>query len=216
LCHQKGGVGKSTLSIALALVLDADILDLDSQRSCILFQKIRKHKHPGRRLPNFYTIENAEELEGIFKPFTGRPDKILLIDSGGYDSDLTRVALINTVLSGGILITPLGASQIELFGLQKFKRILEEASGHIGKTVKTNVLINNADPRSKAAIIKLREFIAQNSKHFSLLDTVIHSRMDFKKAYAEGLSVIELNSKSKAAQEMQGLAGELNVMISKL
>ena len=100
--------------------------------------------------------------------------------------------------------------------MQKFKRILEEASGHIGKTVKTNVLINNADPRSKAAIIKLREFIAQNSKHFSLLDTVIHSRMDFKKAYAEGLSVIELNSKSKASQEMQGLVGELNVMISSL
>ena len=39
LAHQKGGVGKSTLATNLAAALGADILDLDLQRSCQLWNR---------------------------------------------------------------------------------------------------------------------------------------------------------------------------------
>ena len=42
-------------------------------------------------------------------------DNLLIIDSGGYDSQINRMALVEA----DILITPVGISQIELFGLTK-------------------------------------------------------------------------------------------------
>ena len=199
--HQKGGVGKSTIAINLAVSLKADILDLDNQHSCMLFNKIRKAS--GLDPLNCISCDEESEIDSILKQY--RNSKTLIIDSGGFDSKNNRLALIKSDL----IITPVSPSQIELFGLQKFERILKEASDTLKTSIKTNVVINNADARSKGTTQGVQEFIEENPTYLNLFKTVVHSRADFKKAYASGFGVTELDGKGKAAGEIQQLTKEI-------
>ena len=204
--HQKGGVGKSTIAINLAVSLKADILDLDNQHSCMLFNKIRK----ANSLDPLNCISCDEEIkiDSVLKQY--HDSKTLIIDSGGFDSKNNRLALIKSDL----IITPVSPSQIELFGLQKFERILKEASDTLKTSIKTNVVINNADARSKGTTQGVQEFIEENPTYLNLFKTVVHSRADFKKAYASGYGVTELDKKGKASSEIQQLSKEIRYMLS--
>ncbi|MGK0469499.1 AAA family ATPase [Clostridium sp.] len=210
--HQKGGVGKSTVAINTAYTLhkkynDIILLDLDSQNSAILFNQLRTSE-------NLATIKCVKESDIDFNDFINEysniKDNLLIIDSGGYDSDVNRAALIKA----DIIITPVGISQIEIFGLQKFRKILKEASEVFGITIKTNVLLNNVDSRSKNKLQNLREYIKDNSEYFNLLDSTIYSRADYKNSYGDGLTVKELNKKGSAAQEIKELSKEILKLIN--
>ena len=199
LSHQKGGVGKSTISTNLAVALNAIIIDLDSQKSSVLWNDIRTSS--GREAVTCFTVSNEKEMEKIIKE---NMDKNIIIDSGGYDSGITRMA----ILMSDVILTPVSPSQIELFGLENFGKVIQEVSSKSGIEIQANVLINNADTRSKNSIQGLQKFVTNNN-YFNLLDTIIHCRADFKKAYGDGLSVIELDGKSKAADEVNQLVKEL-------
>ncbi|MFA6742552.1 MAG: ParA family protein [Arcobacteraceae bacterium] len=205
--HQKGGVGKSTAAINHAYSKSCPIIDLDSQNSSMLFNQLRKMQN--KESLDCYTPNSINEFNEMIKPFKANKENMIIIDSGGYDSEINRLALI----SADIIITPVGASQIELFGLQKFRGILNEASEATGTSVKTHVLINNVDSRSKKKINELQEYISKNKNYFNLLDSIIHSRVDFKNAYGDGLTVAELDKDSKASQEIDSLVKEIDKII---
>ncbi|MBP2657947.1 MAG: plasmid partitioning protein [Firmicutes bacterium] len=203
LSHYKGGVGKTTLAINLAIDLGAPIMDLDGQQSSVMFNELRKLKN---HTPiECYTAETETEMKSIFRDFAGDSKKSLIVDSGGYDSDINRYAM----MASDMLITPLAPSQIELLALQKYTVILKQISEKYGQPFKTNVLINNADVRSKSSVNQLKQFIKNNATYLDLLETVIHSRTDYKRAYGEGLAVSEMDCHSKAADEIQQLVTEI-------
>ncbi len=211
--HQKGGVGKSTVSINVAYILakmlkDIAILDLDSQHSSKLFNELRKQND--LNCVDCFTA-NDIDFNLFISKYKGNKENILIVDSGGYDNDVNRSALVKA----DIIITPVGISQIEIFGLQKFRNILKEASIAMDKNIKTHILLNNVDPRSKKSIESLQEYIQENNKHFILLDTVLHSRADYKTSYGEGLTVGELNQNSKATQEIKALSNEIFNLVLK-
>lgn len=205
--HQKGGVGKSTLAINHAYFKGCSIIDLDSQNSSMLFNQLRKMND--MKSIECFTADTVDEFKELVKDYKSNKENMIIIDSGGYDSEINRLALI----SADIIITPVGASQIELFGLQKFRGIINEASEATGTSVKTHVLINNVDSRSKKKINELQEYIASNKNYFNLLDSIIHSRVDFKNAYGDGLTVEELDKDSKASQEIESLVNEIDKII---
>ena len=209
--HQKGGVGKSTVAINFAYSIQKKyknlaLLDLDSQNSAILFNQLRESE-------NLSTIKCVKETEIDFVDFMNtyakNKNNLLIIDSGGYDSDINRAALIRS----DIIITPVGISQIEIFGLQIFRKILKEASEALGVKIKTNVLLNNVDSRSKNKLKELRKYIKDNNKYFNLLDSVVYTRADFKNSYGDGLTVKEFNKKGTAAQEIKQLTKEILKLI---
>ncbi len=210
--HQKGGVGKSTVAINVAYHLqkkykDLTLLDLDSQNSAILFNQLRISENR----PTIKCVkENDINFSSFINEYSDNKENLLIIDSGGYDSDVNRAALIKA----DIIITPVGISQIEIFGLQRFRKILKEASSALGVKVKTNVLLNNVDSRSKNKLKDLREYIKDNHKYFNLLESTIHTRADFKNSYGEGLTVKEFNKKGAAAQEIKDLSKEILKLIN--
>lgn len=205
--HQKGGVGKSTIAINFAYQIqkkyeDLLLLDLDSQNSAILFNQLRESE-------SLVTIkcikEDSIDFDSTINEYANNKNNLLIIDSGGYDSNINRAVL----LKADIIITPVGISQIEIFGLQKFRKILKEASKALGVTVKTNVLLNNVDSRSKNKLKELKQYIKDKSTHFNLLESVIHTRADFKNSYGDGLTVKEFNKKGSAQEEVKELTREI-------
>ncbi len=208
--HQKGGVGKSTLAINFSYIKSCSVIDLDSQNSSVLFNHLRKRDN--RHCNDCFTVSNIDEFLTLVKPYKKDKNNMIIIDSGGYDSEVNRLALIHA----DIVITPVGASQIELFGLQKFRSILNEANEASDSKIITNVLINNVDSRSKKKISELQEYISKNTKFFKLLDTVIHTRADFKHSYGDGLTVEELDKDSKATNEIKQLIKEIENQIKSM
>ncbi len=210
--HQKGGVGKSTIAINFAYQIqkrykDIAILDLDSQNSALLFNQLRKSEN----LPTITCYKEDEiKFDHFIEQYKHDRTNLLIIDSGGYDSDINRAALIKA----DIIITPVGISQIEIFGLQKFRKILQEASAALGTTVKTNVLLNNVDSRSKTRLKDLQEYIHDKNKYFNLLDTILYSRADYKNSYGDGLTVKEYNKKATAQEEIKSLTKEVYKLIN--
>lgn len=205
LTHQKGGVGKSTLTTNIAVNLGADILDLDSLQACVRWNYTRRSK--GNIPLACIRAETDQEALKIINKYK-RIGKTLVIDSGGYDSEMNRLA----ILASEILITPVSPSQIELFGLQDFIKILKESSQQVKYPIMTNVIINNADVRSRTEINKLKSFIKTNSKYLDCFMSVIHSRAYFRKAYELGLSVEELDPTSKASDEIRMFCKEIKVL----
>ena len=211
--HQKGGVGKSTIAINFAYHIqkkykDLALLDLDSQNSAILFNQLRERE----KLPCITCIKDDDiDFKELISIYSKNKNNLLVIDSGGYDSDINRAALIRADL----IITPVGISQIEIFGLQKFRKILKEASQALDKTIKTNVLLNNVDSRSKNKLKDLREYIKDKSNYFNLLDTTLHTRADYKNSYGEGLTVKEYNKKGAAQEEIKQLVKEIYKLLNK-
>jgi len=209
--HQKGGVGKSTIAINFAYQIqskfkDMVLLDLDSQNSAILFNQLRASE----KLPTIKCVKERDiDFSSFISSYAGVQDNLLIVDSGGYDSDINRAALIKA----DIIITPVGISQIEIFGLQKFRNVLKKASESLGREIKTNVLLNNVDSRSKSKLNDLKEYIIENNQYFNLLGSTIHAKADFKNSYGEGLTVKELNKNGSAQEEIKEFAKEILIMI---
>jgi len=210
--HQKGGVGKSTIAINFAYQVqkkykDIAILDLDSQHSAVLFNQLRASE----KLPTIKCVtQNDVNLTEFLSKYQVNRNNLLVIDSGGYDSDINRTALIKA----DIIITPVGISQIEIFGLQKFRKILKDASEALGKKIKTNVLLNNVDSRSKSKLKDLQDYIVEKHNYFNLLESTLYSRADYKNSYGEGLTVKELNKKGQAQEEIKKFTKEIYALLN--
>ena len=201
IAHTKGGVGKTTIAVNLAVELNASMLDLDLQGSSLRFSELRSDA--GLQPLNVITLTGgsiatssaAKKIEEC----KGSLTKHLVIDSGGMDNNIIREG----ILLSDIIITPVGISQVEFFGLQDFDELLKATDRS-----KTYALLNNVNLQAKKNINTARELI-DGEFDFNLLHTMIGNRIAYKEAYGEGKSVCELDPKSKAAAEINSLVQEL-------
>jgi len=207
IAHQKGGVGKSTITTNLASALyefkEIILVDLDSQNSTKLWTNLReKTEHKKFKC---HCVKNIEEFNKVIKE---NENKIILVDSGGFDSVINRYSLTQADL----IITPASASQLDVFGLEKFQKVLKQASESLKRKFKTYVVINNTSSQIKKDKEALRSY-CNSKKEFEIFKTTLHTRVDFRRAYAQGLGVVEYDHKSLASAEMKGFAEEVKEII---
>lgn len=211
LAHQKGGTGKSTLAWNLAVEMRKKykkygykkfvFVDLDNQESVTMTNRLRmQYEQEPLEIVRFTDDERAR-LEDFINSI--EDDTLVIIDSGGYDADLNRIAII----ASDFIVTPVSSDYMEIFGLQKFKTILEELSNIKNETVVVNVVLNKIDPKLKD-FNDIIDFI-NDIKNFKLLDTVLRFRSDYKHSIGYGFSVKELDKNSKASEEINSLIKEI-------
>jgi len=206
IAHQKGGVGKSTIALNLAVELGKkyplSVIDLDYQKSISIFNENRKET--GLNPLNIISVESQKELMNIID----NADGIILIDSGGFDSDLNRIS----ILGADIIITPLSNNLIEIYGLEAFKKILIDLK-RIRSDIKSNILLNNVNPQITKSIEELKEYIKSNSQFFNMFETILRRRVDFAKSFETGKSVVEIDGSSKASKELDNLIREIELIL---
>jgi len=201
--HTKGGVGKSLIAWNLAIAMKARVVDLDFQQTLLFANSIREQY---RYKP--ISVEHFDALESFFEFHESlEDDECVIIDVGGFDSDLTRMALY----VADIIITPASDRLTELTGLMKFNEIIKEVSEDTESNLTSHILINNVSPNARDFAI-ITDFVSEND-NFKMVETIIHQRADYYKCLAEGKSVVELKN-SKAKQEIQSLVKEIRKVLN--
>ena len=118
--HTKGGVGKSTISFNLATALNSkyniEVIDLDFQKTLTYLNEYRKEPLMVK------SFDSDQEFKKYIKKDSDQ--RISIIDVGGFDSSINRIAMI----MADLIITPVSDSSTELLGLIKFEKILKEMS----------------------------------------------------------------------------------------
>ena len=201
--HTKGGVGKSTISFNLATALNSkyniEVIDLDFQKTLTYLNEYRK------KPLNVKSFDSDQEFKKYIKK--DNDQRISIIDVGGFDSSINRIAMI----MADLIITPVSDSSTELLGLMKFEKILKEMSEVIEEDISVKILLNNINPQKKN-LDDLKKFL-KKTPLFSLLKSTTPTRVAYDKALGKGLGIIEYKPDSKAGLEMQNLVNEIEIIV---
>jgi ATPases involved in chromosome partitioning len=204
IAHNKGGVGKTTLAMNLADGLHPDlIIDQDTHRSLVIINEIR----PDQSRHNVATFDTSKELITALRTFDA--GKLILIDCGGFDSEMNRIS----IAAADFLIVPANDDLSELIGLRRFDEIIDEIGTSMGKQIKANVLFNRAHPTRKN--FDSAESFISKSKHLRRMNSVICLRRAYPDCLNNGFGVLgrTATKHSAAGVEFEALVNEIKAMI---
>lgn len=201
--HTKGGVGKTTIAVNLAIEMNSDLFDLDNQNSSYNFSLLSDIPR------SIHFWKDREMLKKIIQVYRDNPDKHIIIDSGGYDSNISREIILNS----NIIITPITVSQTEVDGLQKFYIENVEIALQANPDIRPYILLNRISHYDKKDAEDLITFIKSAVPDYKVLKTSLGARKDYKKAFSEGKSVVEYVRTSPASKEILSLKKEIEQII---
>lgn len=161
--QKKGGVGKSSLAQILYVYLTriknhkVVVLDLDSQQQTMDFLKTREELTNTKIICN--SPQTYDEFYGLLQRYDSEENTdFCILDLGGYDSKITRGAL----LASDLIITPLSNTAIDIDGFCKFIIPLNEVLKD-NDTSKVCVVLNRIHHADKKSIAKLEQQISEDN-----------------------------------------------------
>ncbi len=204
--NQKGGTGKSTVATNIASCFAAEgkevlLIDADPQHTALDWRADRPNDQPLLQAIGLPVRNLHQELE----PFR-RKYEVIIIDGGGRITATARAA----VMASDFIIVPILPSKPDLLSTQDFFReVINEVTAV--KDIQGAILINQVQTGTLINR-EVREHLKE--LHYPVFDTVLHLYVAYKEAMAAGLSVIEYDPKSKAAQEMAAFFHELEEVLN--
>ena len=200
ICQQKGGTGKTTLAVHLALAFikyhnfKVAIIDTDPQGSLGKWYMVRSEKKILNESLNFKTASlwGAQYESKMLK----QDHDIVIIDTPPKIESDARPA----IEAADLVLIPVAPSPVDFWAT--------EAIIEIAKKAKRKVLIqiNRANHRSKL-ISKTHEYI--KSIKVKSTDTLIGNRQIFVASMGEGKTVVEKQRKSKAVEEIKSISNQI-------
>ncbi|MEA2029355.1 MAG: ParA family protein [Campylobacterota bacterium] len=207
--HQKGGVGKSTLAYNLSVEFSKNyptkVVDLDVQQTITACNVIRSKF--GQKKLTILSFEDKKEFVDFLN--NDPEDTLTIIDTGGFDSGLNRVAMY----AADLIITPVSTEFLEVIGLEKYKKIIKEISKKVGKDIKTHVILNKIH-HAQQNFNDIKEFIEKSPKQFTLMNSIIRRRSDFTISLSHGFSVCEFDKTSDSSKEIKKLILEITEILN--
>jgi chromosome partitioning protein len=204
---EKGGSGKTTLAVNLAVMLrrerrDILLVDTDKQGSLSFWVNIRANSGVSPTIPCVQKF--GKSLAKDVLDLAGRYEEII-IDAGGRDSMELRYSL---GISDRVII-PCQPTQFDLATLSQMDSLVEQARGLNSRLI-AYVALNRAS--SNPAVTDAQEAcdLISDFSNLVLLRSILRERVSYQRSVREGLSVVEVpQPDSKAVSEVNSLYKEV-------
>jgi len=200
ICQQKGGTGKTTLAVHLALAfaklhnLKIAIIDTDPQGSLGKWFVVRSEKKVSNENLTFKT---ASLWGAQYESKTLKKDHdIVIIDTPPKIESDARPS----IEAADLVLIPMTPSHVDFWATEAIIDIAKKANKKIF------VQINRANERSKL-VKKTHEYI--NSINVKSTNTLIGHRQIYASSMGEGKTAIEKQKKSNAVEEIKKLSEQI-------
>ena len=200
IAQQKGGTGKTTLAVHLALAfikyhnLKIAIIDTDPQGSLGKWFMIRTEK----KLSNDNLTFKTASLWGAqyeSKALKKDHDIVIIDTPPKIESDARP-----SIESADLVLIPMAASHVDFWATGAIVEIAKKANKKI------LIQINRSNQRSKL-ISKTNDFI--KSLNLSATKTIIGNRQIYAASMGEGKTAVEKQKKSNAVDEIKQLSEQV-------
>ncbi len=206
IANEKGGSGKSTLCLNLAVQLLKDnkevvVLDTDSQKSMETFTEIRSNNE----YKTFILFNRSSGFSDTLKQMVSKYENILIDTKGEYSKETQKAMLLSD-----IVLVPTTPSQLDTEVLANMLERIEQLQ-ELNENLRALIIINRMPTiptlKERKALI---DFIKENnpSDKITLLESSLSERIVYKRSVSEGLGVIEYSDK-KAINEWSHFYNEL-------
>ena len=200
ICQQKGGTGKTTLAVHLALAfaklhnLKIAIIDTDPQGSLGKWFVVRSEKKVSNENLTFKTASlwGAQYESKALK----KDHDIVIIDTPPKIESDARPS----IEAADLVLIPMTPSHVDFWATEAIIDIAKKANKKIF------VQINRANERSKL-VKKTHEYI--NTINVKSTNTLIGHRQIYASSMGEGKTAIEKQKKSNAVEEIKKLSEQI-------
>ncbi len=201
LTNQKGGCGKSTATMNLALGTAAlnyktALIDTDEQKSCLE----TLGNHPKSNLTLYEAREDVEDLVAEIK----NKFHFIFIDTPPHSHHI----MYRAMAVSDFIIIPLQASPLDIRSAKRTIDACERVQKEVGHDIPCYFLLNRVNPRTKLS----KEIGSYIRELYSvpLLQARLHNRVAYAQSLMHGKSVIEHSRSSDAALEVTKLLKEVH------
>ena len=198
--NQKGGVGKTTLSVNLAACLARTgarvlLIDADPQGSALDWAAARQSE-PLFSVVGFPRATIHKEIAQL-----GQGYEHIIIDGPPRVTDLARSA----IMASDIVVIPVQPSPYEIWAAEEVVKLITEA--RVYKENIKSVFVVNRKITNTAIGRDVRDALAAYPVH--VLNASVAQRVVFAEAAAQGQAIFEIDPAGPAVAEMEAVAAEL-------
>jgi chromosome partitioning protein len=200
--NQKGGVGKTTLSVSIAHELarrgvadDVLVVDADPQQSSLNWSEVREGKLPFAVI-GFSKKSLHRDLPSIAKNY-----KHVIIDGPPRVTELAR----SCIMASDLVLVPCTPSPYDVWASSETVDLIKEAL--VYKEKLKGVFAINRKIANTAIGRDVVELL--NDMELPILNSHISQRVIFAEAAGSGKTVFDVEAEGKAANEIIALVNEI-------
>ena len=193
---QKGGSGKTTVALHLAVEaqkqgLSVAVIDADPQGSA---KSWADQREDGAAVP--VALVAVEAVERALAAAEQDGYDLVVIDTPPHASVRSQ----HLIAHADLVVIPVQPSALDLAALPAMLSLIRPGTA-------PHRAVISAAPVGVAEVAQIRDALANSQ--VEAFETVIHSRMAFRRALAHGQAVAEFEPKGKAAGEVASLWAEV-------